>query len=269
MNEHRHKINKELFQNYLHNEHIKKVNIYKCIIISLLLANIICIVFVFVLKVQTNNTKYNNTLISNQILKNKNAYNNLKAITDKHLVNFFSNNKVHSYSFIETINTSDELDKILEWSGILKEDFVLCYKGTNDKHNPLIFQKYCNKDTLVFIIKLDNGNRFGGVIHNFHIPPLGDDVYINDNDAMLFSLDLMKTYNVIDSTKAMRVRYDGFVEFGDGDIYISDTYIKGGSFSNFPSNYGNTDEDSLLDLTGGVSNLGIVEIEIFGNNILI
>ena len=267
MNERRNKINKDLFQNYLHNEHVKKVNIYKCIIISLLLANIICIAFIFVLKSQTNHTKYNNTLISNQIFKNKVSYNKLKEITDKRLVNFFSNNKVHSYSFIETIDTSYELDKILEWTGFLKENFVLCYKGTNDNHNPLIFQKYCNKDILIFIIKIDNGMRFGGIIHNVHMP-LHDDVYIKDDNAMLFSLDLMKTYNVIDGTKAMKVRCDGFVEFGDGDIHISDAYIKGGSFSNFPSNYGNTEEDSLLDLTGGVSNLGIVEIEIFGSDIM-
>lgn len=258
-------INREAFEEFYKNEQKKTILLYRIAIFFLLIINVILFIFYCLYKSQISNTKANSELITKEISELKVSYKDKEKINNRRLVNYYSNIKVLSYLMIENIKTKEEYDTLLEWSGIDRNNTIVCYKGTYDKHSAQTFKNFCYNDKLLIILKLDNGKRIGGYISNFWIGD--DDTQYTDDKAFLFSLDPLKKYPIKNKENAFFLRKEGFFSFGRDDLYISDNYTEGGCYSKFPNDYGDSN-GGIVDLTGGSDEFSIVELEVLSELIL-
>ena len=258
-------IDKKAFEEFYQNEHKKTLLIYRIGIIFLLVINVILIIFYFLYKCQISNTKNNSVMIVKEIEDLKLSYKEKEKITNRRLVNYYSNKRVLSYLMIENIKTKEEYDTLIGWSELDRNNTIVCFKGTYDKHSAETFRNFCYNDKLLIVLKLDNGKRIGGFISNFWLGD--DDTQYSDDKAFLFSLDTLKKYPIRNKEKAFFLRKGGFFSFGREDLYISDNYTEGGCYAKFPIDYGDPNDD-VLDFTGGREEFAIVEMEILSELIL-
>ena len=93
-------IDKKAFEDFYQNEHKKTLLIYRIGIIFLLLINVILIIFYFLYKCQISNTKNNSVMIVKEIEDLKLSYKEKEKITNRRLVNYYSNKRVLSYLMI-------------------------------------------------------------------------------------------------------------------------------------------------------------------------
>ena len=135
----------------------------------------------------------------------------------------------------------------------------LLYKATADSDKAEAFHKKCDKaqSTLV-LIETDKGKRFGGFTK---CSWEGECIEKKDEDAFVFSLDKMMTYDNIPGEDAIGC-YPKFGPIFMGcQIRIYDNaFSKGGTTFEKGMNY-NTEED--YELTGGERVFGVKEIEVY------
>ena len=135
----------------------------------------------------------------------------------------------------------------------------LLYKATADSDKAEAFHKKCDKaqSTLV-LIETDKGKRFGGFTkYSWE----GECIEKKDEDAFVFSLDKMMTYDNIPGEDTIGC-YPKFGPIFMGcQIRIYDNaFSKGGTTFEKGMNY-NTEED--YELTGGERVFGVKEIEVY------
>ena len=123
------------------------------------------------------------------------------------------------------------------------------------------FHNYCNnKGPTLTIIKTTKNKIFGG------FTPLnwdnnGRNKVDKDNQTFLFSLDLLKKYDLIDKNKTAIYCCKGYGPyFGGRDFSIEKNMKKGETYSNRDTNFINNNN---LDLTGGKGNNEYFEIDNF------
>ena len=135
----------------------------------------------------------------------------------------------------------------------------LLYKATVDSDKASAFHEKCDdaKSTIVFV-ETDDGKRFGGYTS---CSWSGDCIEKEDEDAFVFSLDKMKTYDNIPGEEAIGC-YPKF-----GPIFLGcqiriydDAFTKGGTTYEKGLNYC-TEED--YELTDGKRNFNVKEIEVY------
>ena len=135
----------------------------------------------------------------------------------------------------------------------------LLYKATVDSDKASAFHEKCDdaKSTIVFV-ETDDGKRFGGYTS---CSWSGDCIEKEDEDAFVFSLDKMKTYDNIPGEEAIGC-YPKF-----GPIFLGcqiriydDAFTKGGTTYEKGLNY-STEED--YELTDGKRNFNVKEIEVY------
>ena len=135
----------------------------------------------------------------------------------------------------------------------------LLYKATADSDKAEAFHKKCDKaqSTLV-LIETDKGKRFGGFTK---CSWEGECIEKKDEDAFVFSLDKMMTYDNIPGEDAIGC-YPKFGPIFMGcQIRIYDNaFSKGGTTFEKGMNY-NTEEG--YELTGGERVFGVKEIEVY------
>ena len=136
----------------------------------------------------------------------------------------------------------------------------LLYKASVDSDKAEVFHSKCDgaKSTLV-LVKSSNKKRFGGFTTcNWS----GNGVEKNDENAFVFSFDKMKIYNIVQGELAIGCypKY-GPIFLGCQIRIYDNAFEKGGTTFEKGLNY-NTEED--FELTGGIQNFGIEEVEVYG-----
>ena len=136
----------------------------------------------------------------------------------------------------------------------------LLYKATVDSDKAAAFHNKCDiaKSSLVFI-ESGNGKRFGGYTS---CSWEGNSIEKKDEDAFVFSLDKMEVYDIIPGEDAIGCYPKYGPVFLGCQIRIYDEFFKnGGTTFEKGANY-ETEED--YELTGGLKNFQIKEIEVYG-----
>ena len=140
-----------------------------------------------------------------------------------------------------------------------KITLYLIYKATADSDKAEAFHKKCDraKSTLV-LVETDKGKRFGGYTSRSWG---GECIDKKDDEAFIFSLDKMMTYDIIPGEDAIGC-YPKFgpIFMGCQIRIYDDAFIKGGTTFEKGLNY-NTLED--FELTGGDREFNVREIEVY------
>ena len=135
----------------------------------------------------------------------------------------------------------------------------LLYKASADSDKALAFHEKCDDaQSSIVLVETTKGKRFGGFTT---CSWRGDCIDKKDEDAFVFSLDKMMTYDNIPGEDAVGC-YPKF-----GPIFLGcqiriydDAFTKGGTTFERGLNY-NTEED--FELTGGDRVFGVKEIEVY------
>ena len=135
----------------------------------------------------------------------------------------------------------------------------LLYKATIDSDKAVAFHEKCDSaESSLVLVETTKGKRFGGFTT---CSWRGDCIDKKDEDAFVFSLDKMMTYDNIPGEDAVGC-YPKF-----GPIFLGcqiriydDAFTKGGTTFERGLNY-NTDED--FELTDGDRVYGVKEIEVY------
>ena len=122
---------------------------------------------------------------------------------------------------------------------------------TKDGSNYSNFYEHCQKKgpTLI-IIKTTKNRIFGGFTPLNWIK--GGGLIIDEaNQTFIFSLDLMKKYDMRDNKKYAIRCFNYGPNFGNGDFFLKENLKQGESFANGSCNYLS---ELNLELTGGKGN---------------
>ncbi len=161
----------------------------------------------------------------------------------------------------DIIHNTDELELITRKINKLNQKLTLnlLYKATADSDKASAFHSKCDdaKSSLV-LVETDKGKRFGGFTT---CSWSGDCIDKKDEDAFVFSLDKMMTYDNIAGEDAIGC-YPKFGPIFLGcQIRIYDNaFSKGGTTFEKGLNF-NTEED--YELTGGEREFNVREIEVY------
>ena len=196
----------------------------------------------------------------------------IKLIESEEQLNLFVENikkfgKIGDFSnFGSSILKKDDINKIEAIINWIKQKtnknqiefqkiFDMNINGSSSKD----FHNYCdNKGPTLTIIKTTKNKIFGG------FTPLdwnnnGYNKYDKDNQTFIFSLDLIKKYDLIDKNKTAiycNSQYGPY--FGGRDFSIENNMKKGETYANSATNF---ITNNNLDLTGGKGNNEVFEIE--------
>ena len=135
----------------------------------------------------------------------------------------------------------------------------LLYKATIDSDKAEAFHKKCDsaKSTIV-LVKSENGKRFGGYTT---CSWGGNNIEKKDNNAFIFSLDKMATYDIIPGEVAIGCYPEyGPVFLGCQIRIYNEFFTQGGTTFEKGMNYA-TEED--YELTGGLKKFDVKEIEVY------
>ena len=213
-----------------------------------------------------NNIK--DIIIINDNIKKCNNSNDIKIkfIPEEEGVNNFIKNikifgKLYFYDKKLLESTSilyNDIDKQKSISYWIKEKtnkenikFELIFKMSENGSKGEDFHKYCdNKGPTLTLIKTTKNRIFGG------FSPLswksqGGNQYDKSNQTFIFSLNLLKKYEMISNNiKSVIFSRNGPI-FGDSDININQNMKKGLTYANGSCNFLS---DNNLELTGGKGN---------------
>jgi len=161
----------------------------------------------------------------------------------------------------DIIHNTDELEMITRRINKLNKKLTLnlLYKASADSDKASAFHSKCDDaQSSLVLVETDKGKRFGGYTT---CSWKGDCIDKKDEDAFVFSLDKMKTYDNIPGEDAVGC-YPKFGPIFLGcQIRIYDNaFSKGGTTYEKGLNY-NTEED--FELTGGDRAFNVREIEVY------
>ena len=135
----------------------------------------------------------------------------------------------------------------------------LLYKATFDSDKASVFHNKCDSaSNSIVLVQSGNGKRFGGYTS---CSWEGNSIEKKDEDAFIFSLDKMQTYDIIPGEDAIGCypKYGPVFLGCQIRIYV-EFFKKGGSTFEKGANY-DTEED--FELTGGLKNFEVKEIEVY------
>ena len=136
----------------------------------------------------------------------------------------------------------------------------LLYKATFDSDKAQAFHNKCDSvNNSLVLIKSGNGKRFGGYTTcNWR----GNNIEKRDEDAFVFSLDKLKTYDVVPGELAIGCYPNYGPVFLGCQIRLYDQFFtKGGTTFEKGLNY-NTEED--FELSGGLNKFEVKDVEVYG-----
>lgn len=162
----------------------------------------------------------------------------------------------------EIIQDKSELELITRKMNKFNKKITLnlLYKASVDSGMASAFHQKCDAaKSSVVLVETKQGRRFGGFTSQSWT---GDCVEKKDDNAFLFSLDDMKTFDIITGEDAIGC-YPKFgpIFLGCQIRVFDDALTKGGTTFEKGLNY-NTTED--YELNGGSQEFGIKEVEVYG-----
>lgn len=226
------------------------------------------------LKEEINNLKNVNKTINEKIelIINDNnqlnsKYNSLEEqikIILKEL-NYAKKETEKAFNSSSIINDIKKQNVIIDW---LKEkinknfiSFQLIFKMSENGSSSKDFHKFCDGkgDTLI-IIKTNKNKIFGGFTPlNWTSNTFGIGLYDTSDKTFVFSLDLMKKYDMINKEKMAIYCKDIYGPiFGNYDIFLGKNMKIGSSYATKTPNFFS---DNILELTGGMGENNEFEVE--------
>ena len=224
------------------------------------------------IKIKNLNEEINELKNENKKINEKNTY--LEAKTEKILEKLNSlqeyldlNNKIDLNKSKIINNDNIKQDSIIKW---IKESinknkikFELIFQMSKDGSNSEDFHKLCdNKGPTLVLIKTTKNRIFGGFTPLNWNKDKGS-AYDKLKQTFIFSLNLMKKYNMIDNQKEAIICNTSGPIFGCDDIYIKKNMKEGETYAN---EFCNFLTENNLELTGGKGNdesFNIEEFEVF------
>ena len=143
--------------------------------------------------------------------------------------------------------------------------FELIFKMSENGSKSEDFHKYCDdKGSTLILIKTNKNRIFGGFTPLSWKYIIGKKYYDESNQTFIFSLDLMKKYDMIDKKKqAIYCDINLGPEFGGNDFSLGKDMKKGETYAN---EYCNFLSNKNLELTGGNKereSFEVDELEVF------
>ena len=147
------------------------------------------------------------------------------------------------------INKNQLNNWIIEKTNKNNIKFELIFKRTKDGYKCIDFYNKCeNKGPTLILIKTTKNKIFGG------FTPLnwkkgGREIYDRSNQTFIFSLNLMKKYDIINKEKLAIYCLSNYgPNFGACDLALKENMKKGESYANDSCNFLS---NKNLELTGG------------------
>ena len=214
------------------------------------------------LKNENKKLSEKNNLLEKQIkkilLENNNNISDCKPLS----INYLELNKSSIVN-----NDIVKQDLIINWikEAINKSSikFELIFKMSVNGSESVKFHKYCdNKGPTLLLIKTTKKKIFGGFTpHDWSINK--GEVYDKLKQTFIFSLNLMKKYNMLSIKKeAIICRRSGPI-FGCDDIMIQFDMKKGETYANEFCNYLSDNNLELIEEKGNKGNFDTEELEVF------
>ena len=211
-------------------------------------------------KERLDNNNINN--INNDNNNNINNDNNNNINNDSNNNEVFEKQKEKKWVKGEIIHNSEELKMLTKKINKLnkkKITFNLLYKASAYSDKASLFHQKCDKaQNSLVLIETDKGKRFGGFTS---LSWGGNCIKKKDENAFVFSLDKMKTYDSIKGEDAIGCYPEyGPVFFGCQIRIYDNAFTRGGTTFKKGLNY-KTEED--YERTGGDRMFNIKDIEVY------
>ena len=183
--------------------------------------------------------------------------------------NYISSNDNSSISNNNIILTKEQNNLIINRLKMVEQfkntknfKFELLYRGSRDGDDSKTFHNLCdNKRNILVLVETSKNLKFGGFCSIGYNSQGGAQ---KDNSAFIFSLDKLKTYNVIKDSTAVHwdINYGplfaGSIEVVSNKFYSNTNYANSkNSYYELPENY---------ELNNGESTYKIKEVEVFKIN---
>jgi cell division protein FtsB len=166
----------------------------------------------------------------------------------------------HGSSIVQSL---EELNLLRSWTGHASYHLVL--KASEIGDSAETFRAHTRLgDSFLVLVKTKQGHRFGGYTsRNFNPTEYTDidaDVFKQDEDAFVFSLDKKERYEITNFEKAVHCDENIVIEMGEGDFIIKDNFFSKPSTTEFPKSF---NSDVQLGLTAGEKEFMVEELEVF------
>ena len=222
------------------------------------------------------------------IEKNFKDINDIKDSIDKceecNNLKFEINESNKILDLIKNIGEIEEDKIIMEKSSILNDDikkqniifkwikekinkksikFELIFKMSENGSESKEFHKYCdNKGPTLTLIKTKKNNIFGGFT-TLNWTSNSESIFDKTNSTFIFSLNLLKKYNMIDINRAaIMCGVEGPI-FGDWDIGLNKNMKRGEIFANSSCNFLSDNNLELIGGNGDSESFDTKELEIY------
>ena len=187
-------------------------------------------------------------------------------IFSKEQTEFENDEDKNNYIDSDIIQTSVEEEMLLNKINKHEKELSinLIYKASVDSDSAEVFHKKCdNAQRTLVIIETINGRRFGGYTTQSWE---GNGVDKKDEEAFIFSLDKLQTYNIISNHPAIGCYPKYGPVFLGCQIKINDNFfVKGGTTFKRNINYAT---NSDFELNDGIKFFVIKDIEVFEINLV-
>lgn len=161
------------------------------------------------------------------------------------------------------IQSLEELNLLRKWTGHASYHLLLKASENGDRADEFRSKTKLGERFLV-LVKTKQGHRFGGYTsRNFNPTEYTDidaDVYKQDDDAFVFSLDKKEMYGITNFEKALHCDESIVIEMGEGDFVIKDNFMRHPSTTDFPKSFSSEEK---YGLTGGEKEFMVEELEVF------
>ena len=222
----------------------------------------------FNIQLGVNNNMENNMENSIENNKEKNMRNNMGNSIKNNMENNMENKNIIDEENSQDISVkgdiihdTSELDLLSQKINKLNQKLTLnlLYKATADSDKAAAFHAKCDDaQSTIVLVETDKGKRFGGYTT---CDWSGDCVDKKDEEAFIFSLDKMLTYDNIPGEDAIGCYPKYGPVFLGCQIRIFDNFFtRGGTTFEKGLNY-ETEED--FELSGGDRNFKVKEIEVY------
>jgi len=133
----------------------------------------------------------------------------------------------------------------------------LIYNGLD---RDTFFEKCTGKNNLLFLVKGEEGNEFGGYMSSNLLKNTNDELIIKDDNAFIFNLEKKKKFKIIKPENAISIYDDYLICFGGNCELGNDLYIDvDDTGMNTTDCYGDKEYETI----NGKENFSITEFKVY------
>ena len=150
-----------------------------------------------------------------------------------------------------------------EYPTIKNIEYNLIFRATEHGDSAKIFHEKCNGGNNLVLIKIKDDIKFGGYTKESWD---GENIYKKDNNAFCFCLNKNKIYKVENDKNAILCDINMGPCFGDKFIQVFDNFLEKGGKCYNNENCGFTGMEDGFEITNGIEDFNIEEIEVYKLN---